>query len=136
MRPYAAIFIGLTATIAATAAWHGPGGAGKTVTDRIERETRAMLDRYEMQAIGARAQRDPFARRIILSGVGDDFQRAEMVRYTERLDGVGEARWSRSRSYFTHPLPLLVEALLLSLCAFAAGLIIAYGLFARRESET
>ncbi len=135
MKPYAAIFIGLAATVAATAAWHGPGGAGKTVTDRIERDTRAMLDRYEMQAIGAKAQRDPLARRIILSGSGDDFQRAEMVRYTERMPGVGEARWSRFKSYFTHPLPLLLEALILSLSAFGVGLVIAYGLFARRESE-
>lgn len=135
MKPYAAVFIGLGATVAATAAWHGPGGAGKTVADRIERETRIMLDRYDMQAIGAKAQREPLARRIILSGSGDDFQRAEMVRYTERLEGVGEARWSRPRSYFTHPLPLLAEALIMSLFSFAAGLVIAYALFARRETE-
>ena len=124
----------MAATVAATAAWHGPGGAGKSVTDQIERETRAMLDRYDMQAVGVKAQRDPLARRVILSGPGDNFQRAEMVRYTERLDGVGEARWSRSKGYFTHPLPLLIEALFLSLCSFAVGLVAAYGLFARKEN--
>jgi hypothetical protein len=135
MKPNAAIFLGLAATVASTVAWHGPGGAGVSLVNGIERETRAMLDNYEMSVVKVTAQRQPMARRIILSGPGDDFQRAEIVRYSERIAGVGEARWSVTRSHFRHPLPLLAEAILLSLAAFALGLMIAYGLFVRRGSD-
>jgi hypothetical protein len=135
MRSYVAVLIGLTATAACTWLWHGPGDAVERAAQHIDREARQMLDGYEMQVIAVQAQRDPLARRVILVGPANDFQRAEMVRYAERLPGIGEARWSRPKSQFTHPLPLFGEALALALAAFTAGLLLTYALFVRKEAH-
>lgn len=132
MKSGVAILIGLAATAACTWLWHGPGGAGERVAGGIDRDVRQMLDYYEMPAIVGQAQRAPLTRRVILKGPANEFQRAELVRYTEQLIGIGEARWSRPKSQLTYPLPLFGEALALALAAFTAGLLLAYGLFARR----
>ena len=43
--------------------------------------------------IQAKMQRAPLARRLILSGPVDSFQRAELVRILDDIPGVLEVRW-------------------------------------------
>ena len=134
MKPTAALAIGLAASLAATAAWHGPGGAGTRLGTTLDREVRSILDHYEMQAIGARIQHDPLTRRIILDGPADAFQRAEIIRMSETLPGVATAHWTGTGDR-TRQLPLLAEAMLLALTSFAAGAVLAYIAALRRRSK-
>jgi hypothetical protein len=85
--------IGLAATIAETALWHGPLGAGDRLAARAETTARRTLDYYELPMIQAHMQRSPMARRLVLSGAADDFQRAELVRMLDDIPGVLEVRW-------------------------------------------
>lgn len=126
MKPLAAFAIGAAATLAATALWHGPGGAGERLAAGIDRDVRAMLDANDAPPVSARMQRGELMRRVIFRGQGDTFQREEMVRLTELIPGVAEARWNRPRGFRWYPIPLLIEATLMALVAFAAGAIIAY----------
>ncbi len=90
----AIIFLsGAAATIAASALWHGPLGAGDRLATRADKIARATLDYYEMPAVSARLARNPLARVIILSGPADDFQRSELLRIMSQVPGVNEARW-------------------------------------------
>ncbi|MEO7634716.1 MAG: hypothetical protein ABIS38_03590, partial [Sphingomicrobium sp.] len=114
MKRSAAFAIGIAATLAATALWHGPGGAGKQMAKSIDHEVRAMLDHYEMQAVGARIQHKPLTRRVMLDGPADDFQRGEIKRMSQSLPGVATAHWIGSGNQ-TRQLPLLGEAMLMAL---------------------
>jgi len=84
---------GAAATIAASALWHGPLGAGERLAIRAEKIARATLDYYEMSAVSARVARHPLSRVIILSGPADDFQRSELLRIMGQVPGVNEVRW-------------------------------------------
>jgi hypothetical protein len=84
---------GAAATIAASALWHGPLGAGERLAIRAEKIARATLDYYEMSAVSARLARHPLSRVIILSGPADDFQRSELLRIMGQVPGVNEVRW-------------------------------------------
>ncbi len=130
-----AVLIGTAASLACSALWHGVGGAGDRLAATLDRQQRQMLDFYDMQAIEAHTQRDPIARRIIMQGPANDFQRAELVRYTEREAGVGEARWNRPKSQLTYPVPAMIEGMFLALATFVAGLLVAYAAFVRREED-
>jgi hypothetical protein len=85
--------IGLAAVISFTVLWHGPLGAGQRLSRLAEASARRTLDYYELPMIQAHMQRDPLARRLILSGPADDFQRAELVRILDETPGVLEVRW-------------------------------------------
>ena len=87
------ILIGIAATIAETALWHGPMGAGDRMAARAETIARRTLDYYELPMIQAQMQRSPLTRRLILSGPADDFQREELVRILDDIPGVLEVRW-------------------------------------------
>ena len=134
MKRSAAFAIGIAATLAATALWHGPGGAGQRLAKSIDHDVRAMLDHYEMQAVGARIQHDPLTRRIMLDGPADDFQRSEIKRMSQSLPGVASAHWIGSGDK-TRQLPLLAEAMLLALACFAAGGVLAYIAALRRRAR-
>jgi len=85
--------IGVSATIGFTALWHGPLGAGDRMAARAEVIARRTLDYYDLPMIQAHMQRAPLARRMILSGPADDFQREELVRILDDIPGVLEVRW-------------------------------------------
>ncbi len=87
------LLIGIGAVLGFGAIWHGPLGAGERLTRQAEASARNTLDRYELPMIQARMQRGPLARRLILSGPADDFQRAELVRILDGTPGVLEVRW-------------------------------------------
>jgi hypothetical protein len=88
------LLLGVGATMAATALWHGPLGAANRFSGRIEQTARRTLDHYELPAIRARVEHGPLTRRVILSGPADDFQQAELVRIMGNIPGVGDVRWA------------------------------------------
>ena len=93
MNRTAILLIGIAATAGFTALWHGPLGAGERLVLQSETSARRTLDYYEMPMIQAHMQRGPLARRLILSGPADDFQRRELVRILDETPGVLEVRW-------------------------------------------
>lgn len=93
MSPRTIIIIGAGVVTGLTALWHGPGGAGERLAQRVEGQARRQLDRDEMFQVQAHLQRNPLSRRLVLSGPADDFQRQELVRRLDELPGVLEVRW-------------------------------------------
>jgi len=87
------LLVGLAATVGFSALWHGPLGAGERLALQSETSARRTLDYFELPMIQAHLQRGPLARRLILSGPADDFQRAELVRILDETPGVLDVRW-------------------------------------------
>jgi hypothetical protein len=86
--------LGIAATIAETALWHGPFGAGEELATKVERTASAGLVRLEMPMVNARLERGPLTRRLVLSGPADDFQQMELVRIMDEIPGVSGVRWA------------------------------------------
>lgn len=93
MKRRSIFLIGIAAVLAETAIWHGPLGAGDRLAARAETVARRTLDYYELPMVQAHVQRAPLARRMILSGPADDFQRAELVRIMDDIPGVLDVQW-------------------------------------------
>ena len=93
MNSRAISLLGAAAVLGFAALWHGPLGAGERMAQRSETIARRTLDYYELPMIQAKMERGPLARRMILSGPADDFQRAELVRILDDIPGVLEVRW-------------------------------------------
>ena len=93
MNNRAIFLLGVAAVLGFAALWHGPLGAGERMAQRSETIARRTLDYYELPMIQAKMERGPLARRMILSGPADDFQRAELVRILDDIPGVLEVRW-------------------------------------------
>jgi hypothetical protein len=115
------ILLGIAATIAAAALWHGPLGGADRFANRINRAANAVLVRYEMTQVQAHLHRGPLTRQILLAGPADDFQRSELVRYMDQLPGVEATTWGPGGG-----LPLIIEAFAVSLVGFCVGLLLAY----------
>ena len=89
-----AIFaLGVAATLAVTALYHGPMGTADAFAGAIEKAARAELDRQEMFQIDGRLERGPLRRTLLLSGPADDFQREELPKIMIRVPGVDAIRW-------------------------------------------
>jgi hypothetical protein len=93
MKRRTVLLVGLAATVGFSALWHGPFGAGERLALQSETSARRTLDFYELSMIQAHLQRGPLARRLILSGPADDFQRRELVRILDETPGVLDVRW-------------------------------------------
>ena len=87
--------LGLAAVAAETLLWHGPLGAGDRLAGKIETAARRNLDHLEMTRVGARIERWPLRRTLVLSGPADDFQRSQLVRLLDEIPGVAGVRWDR-----------------------------------------
>lgn len=134
MNRNGALALGIAATLAATCLWHGPGGAGERFAGTIDRTMRATLDHYEMPAVAARLQRDPLTRRLLLDGPADAFQRGEIARIALEVPGLAAVHWDGPRNP-PRALPLLAEVMLMTLAAFAIGVVLAYIAALRRRSR-
>lgn len=104
--------LGALAAIGVAELWHGPIGAANDLQGDIDRETRALLDYYELPQVKARLDDQPLSRRVILSGPADDFQRRALVEKVGELPGVNEVRWDPTSPVITYPAtpPKAVEA--------------------------
>ena len=114
--------------LGATALWHGPIGAADRFTRSVEATARDSLVSYEMDQVTARLHKAPLTRRLMLSGQADDFQRSELVQILDEVPGVSGATWARSGG-----MPLLLEAGIVAVVGFLAGLILAYVITLRRR---
>lgn len=130
-----AIGLGLLASLAAVALWHGPLGASQRYARPVEAAVRAELIHLEVPSISARLQRGPLRRTILLEGRADDFQRPELVRIVGSMPGVSTARWAKPPLGRAALLPLIAEALLMGLIGFGFGLLLAWLLELRRRSN-
>ncbi|WP_051503991.1 hypothetical protein [Sphingomonas jaspsi] len=144
MTPRRIFLIGIAATLAFSALWHGPLGAGerfaKTVDQRAERTIR-YNDVPEINGrpvFSAKMQRAPLTRRVLIEGNPDGFQRAELARILNDIYGILDASWVDPKGGFqpnVFLLPLAVEAQLLGLVSFALGMIIGYLFELRRRAN-
>ena len=123
------VAIGLAASLASAALWHGPAGAADAFSARVERSARVILDDWEMRQVQARLGRGPLSRRLVLSGPADDFQRGELVRIMSEAPGVARATWSPG----DRALPLIAEGVLTALVGYLLGLLLAYLVALRRR---
>lgn len=132
------VLIGVAATIAFAGLWQGPLGAGKRFAERADQIARQTLDYYELPQIKAVMQTSPDARRMLLSGPADDFQRTELLRIMNDIPGIIDVRWVRtdgSLAAGARVIPLAIEAQLLGLLGFAVGMIVAYLFELRRRAN-
>lgn len=122
------LLIGLAASLAGAAAWHGPLGAADRFAAEVERGVQKTLVFYEIPQVRGRLHRGPLTRRVLLSGPADDFQRSELIRLIDQVPGVASASWSAGGS-----VPLIVQAGIAALLGFLLGLLLAYLVELRRR---
>ena len=127
--------VGIAATIAATALWHGPFGTAEAFRSGVETAARETLDHFEMPQVQARLER-PLTRTLLLSGPADDFQRTELRRIMGEVPGVGQARWADGPQQGGPKIPMIAEAAFWSLVVFGLGLLLAYLVELRRRSRS
>jgi small-conductance mechanosensitive channel len=128
-RRYLLLAIGLAASIALAALWHGPlGGADRFATE-VERGVRTTLVYYDIPEVQGHLHHGPLTRTVFLSGPADDFQRSELVRLIDQVPGVESASWSNSGG----GLPLIVEGGVVAVLGFLFGLLVAYLVELRRR---
>ncbi len=125
--------VGIAATLAVGALWHGPFGAGARLAARMEARTQQLLVDWDMTQVHGKVVQAPLRREVILSGKANDFQRGELKRLVGLLPGVEAVAFEGERR--DDPLPLVVEAELAALIGFCIGLIIAYLGELRRRSR-
>jgi len=130
-RAASAVLIGGMVVLALGAVWHGPLGTGERLASTIERQSRQVLNDWEMPQVQARVERAPLSRILVLSGPADDFQRSELVRIMNGVPGVASVRWTDMKPPLS--LPLLAEAELAALACFGLGLLLSYLLELRRR---
>ena len=133
MKRNPALLLGILATLAATAIWHGPGGAAARFTATAERTMRITLDHYEMPAVAVRLKRAPLTRILRFDGPADPFQRSEILRIGREVPGVAATAWGNRSA--PRALPLLAEVMLMALACFAIGAVLAYIAALRRRAE-
>jgi len=127
------ITLGIAGTLAETALWHGPLGAADRFATKVETQSRAVLDDWEMTAVDGHFARGPLRRTLVLSGTADEFQRSELPRIMGQVPGVGDVRWADSPRPKPPRLPLIAEAELFALVGFGLGLLVTYLLELRRR---
>jgi hypothetical protein len=118
----AALIVGMAATLALTALWHGPVGGADRFEAKVQYAIQKNLIYYEMTRVSAHLHHGPLTREVVLSGPADDFQRGELVALMDELPGVSSASWS-SDAIGT---PLILEGLAVSVVGFLFGLLLAY----------
>ena len=130
-RAMLVVAAGAVGVLTLGALWHWPIGTGESFATNIERQSRKVLNDWEMPQVQARLERPPLKRTLVLSGPADDFQRSELIRIMDGVPGVANVRWTDTRSPLG--LPLVAEAELAALLCFGLGLLLSYLLELRRR---
>ena len=124
----AKLLIGVAAALLAGWIFHGPFGRGETYASRLEAQAQAVVTEAELTEVRARVDRAPLARRILMSGPANEFQREGQGYFPGLNDRIGGLRgiaaiqWADEPPRRGWPLPLLVETEIMVLIAFLAGL--------------
>ena len=119
---YLSLAIGVLATLALVALWHGPAGAADRFSAEVERGIHQTIVYWEIPQVSGHLHHDPLTRRAMLSGPADDFQRRELVIVMDQVPGVESASWSLDGG----GTPLIVEGAAVALLGFLFGLLVAY----------
>ena len=120
--------LGLAVSFVLAALWHGPLGGADRFQRKVEQDIQQMLVQYEMTQVTAHLHQNPLSRRVMLSGPADDFQRQGLIDYLDQIPGVESATWSQRGG-----MPLIAEAMIVSLLGFLFGLLLAYLVELRRR---
>ena len=120
--PYLPLAVGVLATLALVALWHGPAGAADRFSTEVERGIRQTIVYWEIPQVSGHLHHGPLTRRAILAGPADDFQRSELARYISQVPGVSSASWSAAGA----GVPLIVEGAGVGLLGFLFGLFAGY----------
>lgn len=129
--------IGLAAALAAAWLWHGPGGGGGRLVDRLETQAKAYVAQARLAGVSVRLERAPLSREAILSGTANDLQREGLGSqygvkdYARAVEGIGGVRWDDEPD--SGGLPLVVETLLLAALAYVVGFGLGTAFFGRRR---
>jgi hypothetical protein len=127
-----ALIAGVFATCIGAAVWHGPLRAADRLAVELERSAGQTLTANDAPAgITARIHHGPLTRQLVLSGPGDDFQRAEAARLVSEIPGVSDADWNKSAG-----IPLIAEGIATGLVGFLFGLLLAYLVELRRRHNS
>lgn len=139
MPLFARLLIGVAAALLAGWIAHGPIGRGEAFVARLEAQALAVVREADIPGVEVRLQSDPLARRALLSGPADDFQR-EGTGYFPGLNdrilglaGISAIAWADGRGDRGWALPLLIETEALVLVFFGLGLLLGWRLFRPRR---
>ena len=116
-----ALALGILATLALAALWHGPLGGADKFASEVEGTIREALVNNEIPEVGGHLHRGPLTRRVLLSGPADDFQRRQLVILMNEVPGVESASWSGGTG-----VPLIIEGAAVAVLGFLLGLLVAY----------
>lgn len=116
-----ALALGMLATLALAALWHGPLGGADKFASEVEGTIREALVNNEIPEVGGHLHRGPLTRRVLLSGPADDFQRRQLVILMNEVPGVESASWSGGTG-----VPLIIEGAAVAVLGFLLGLLVAY----------
>lgn len=96
MPSYAKLLIGLAATALSAWLFHGPGGNGQRVIDRLDAQVQPIVARQELSTVTATFARDPLARDLRFSGEANDFQRERFVEIIQesQIRGLRSIAWA------------------------------------------
>jgi len=139
LRVITKALIGAAAALLAGWIAHGPLGQGAAFAARLQAQAQAVVTEAELSDVTVRIARAPLARRAILSGPADDFQREGQGTFPGLNDrigglaGIAGLQWVDEPPAGAWPLPLLLETELIVLIAFLAGLGIARWWFRPRR---
>ena len=139
MPAYARLLTGLIAALLAGWIAHGPLGQGERFLAGLDARAEAVVTEAELPAVSVRMDRDPRARRALLTGPADAFQREGRGNFpglSDRilgLDGIGAIRWTDEPESRGLALPLLLETELMVLFFFGLGLALGWRLFRPRR---
>lgn len=95
LSPRLKMGIGLAATLASAALFHGPAGYGERVLAGLEARIRPIVARQEVQSVSAGFPRDPMSRALVFSGRANAFQRERFVALVqeENIPGIKSIGW-------------------------------------------
>jgi len=125
----AALAVGLVASLALAALWHGPLGGADRFSAEVELGLQKTLVYYEMPQVTAHLHHGPLTRRVLLAGPADDFQRSELVRLIDQVPGVASTSWSSDGA----GIPLIAQGAGVAVLGFLLGLLLAYLVELRRR---
>jgi hypothetical protein len=129
--------IGLAAALLMGWLWHGPGGQGEKLIGTLEAQVKEAVAVAALPGASVRLERDPLARKAIVSGTANDLQREGLGSqygvkdYARAIPGVGTVRWDDEPDPFQ--LPLLAETLILVSLFYLAGFGLGVLFFGRRR---
>jgi hypothetical protein len=116
-----ALAIGVAATVALAALWHGPLGGADSFSTTVERTVREAVVNNEIPEVSGHLHRNPLTRRVLLSGPADDFQRRQLIILMNEVPGVESASWTGGTG-----VPLILEGIAVAVLGFLLGLLVAY----------